>query len=255
MPPPVLFTDADNTLWDTDALFASAQLAVLAAVEAESGRSHRGDDRLAFVRRVDQALAERHHAGLRYPPRLLAQGIALALSDMPPGQAARTAVTGQRQRSALADMGAAAIEEDFLAAVGRLPSLRQGVAEGLEELRAAGWRVFVITEASRMKVARLAERLGISGFLERIIESPKRPELYRRVLKLAASPQRPFMVGDQLTRDIAPAKAAGLETIWFPGGFRPSWEPQAVSVKPDHVVTNFMGAAEIVVESGGSGLH
>lgn len=58
------------------------------------------------------------------------------------------------------------------------------------------------------------------------------------------------MIGDQLARDIAAAKAAGLETIWFPGGFRPGWEPDAETVRPDHVVTSFAAVPAIMAPRG-----
>ena len=74
-----IFIDADNTLWDTDTVFADAQLGLLGQVERASGRKAAVEDRLALIRSVDQALAERHHAGLRYPPHLLARGIELVL--------------------------------------------------------------------------------------------------------------------------------------------------------------------------------
>jgi putative hydrolase of the HAD superfamily len=72
----VLFVDADNTLWDTDGIFATAQLNLLTAVETAIGFPIFVANRLAFVRQIDQALAELHHRGLRYPPRLLAAAVA-----------------------------------------------------------------------------------------------------------------------------------------------------------------------------------
>ncbi|NKC23436.1 hypothetical protein HED50_22875 [Ochrobactrum oryzae] len=37
---------------------------------------------MEYVRGFDQAIAERHHLGLRYPPRLLVNAIALALRGL-----------------------------------------------------------------------------------------------------------------------------------------------------------------------------
>jgi hypothetical protein len=56
-----VFVDADNTLWDTDAVFASAQLELLAGVEELVGIGSVATDPLAFIREIDQQLAERHH--------------------------------------------------------------------------------------------------------------------------------------------------------------------------------------------------
>ena len=57
------------------------------------------------------------------------------------------------------------------------------------------------------------------------------------------------MIGDQLDRDIAPAKAAGLTTIFFPGGFRPKWQPAEGDVRPDYTVQDFNQAAAFVLDT------
>jgi putative hydrolase of the HAD superfamily len=85
---PVFFVDADNTLWGTDAVFAEAQERLLDRVEEACAASANMPNRLHFIREVDQALAERHHLSLKYPPVLLAQALALALAGDPPDRAA-----------------------------------------------------------------------------------------------------------------------------------------------------------------------
>ena len=80
-PVTAIFIDADNTLWDTDGVFADAQLALLNELEDRLGVQFPEPDRLAFVRAIDQGLAERHHEGLRYPPRFLIKALALALTE------------------------------------------------------------------------------------------------------------------------------------------------------------------------------
>jgi putative hydrolase of the HAD superfamily len=54
------------------------------------------------------------------------------------------------------------------------------------------------------------------------------------------------MIGDQLDRDIRPAKEAGLRTIYFPGGFRPGWEVDEQSVRPDFRIDRFDAVPTIV---------
>lgn len=68
---PVVFVDADNTLWDADGVYAHAQLRLLKGVEDACDRVAAGANKLDFVREIDQAIAARHHRGLRYPCRLL----------------------------------------------------------------------------------------------------------------------------------------------------------------------------------------
>src|SRR5215475_8527897 len=80
---PVVFADADNTLWDTDDVYARAQVDLLKTIEFESGIKIENKDRLAFVRSLDQALAEKHRFGLRYPPRCLARALILVMTGVP----------------------------------------------------------------------------------------------------------------------------------------------------------------------------
>jgi putative hydrolase of the HAD superfamily len=49
----VVFVDADNTLWDTNEVFAVAQLGLLSNVEKVVGATASTDDRLGFVRQLD----------------------------------------------------------------------------------------------------------------------------------------------------------------------------------------------------------
>lgn len=247
-PPPraTVFVDADNTLWDTDTVFARAQLALLDAVATALGAFVPSSDTLAFIRMIDQALAERHHAGLRYPPHLLIRATELALNGMQPDAAARTAWKG-RSHYNISDDVAGKIEQDFFAALATPPELRLGVVEGLERLQAADCLLLVISEGAKAKIDRNAERLGVAMFFDRVIEAPKSPEIYQRVLRLTGAPTRAFMVGDQLDRDIAPAKVAGIGTIYFPGGFQPRWSPAVEKIRPDHVVANFAEVPDIIL--------
>jgi putative hydrolase of the HAD superfamily len=80
-----------------------------------------------------------------------------------------------------------------------------------------------------------------------VIEGHKRPELYHRVVRLIGSPNQAYMIGDQLDRDIAPAKQAGLTTIYFPSGFVPRWTPDEAKIGPDFRVTDFAEAAAIIL--------
>src|SRR3546814_4127981 len=91
----------------------------------------------------------------------------------------------------------------------------------------------VITEGERDRVRRTARAHQLEGLFDRIIEAPKIPRIYQRALRLVGDASTAFMVGDQLQRDIRPAKEAGLRTIYFPGGFRPHWELKEQTVRSE----------------------
>lgn len=246
VPPATVFVDADNTLWDTDRVFAEAQLGLLSGVEAATGTPCPVSDRLGYVRAIDQAIAARHHAGLRYPAKLLIKATALALSGKGAVEAARASRLGTAP-SPLPASSEEVIEARYWRALKAVPALRTGVMAGLSALQDAGCAVLIVSEAARGKVETVIAATGLEGHFTRVIEGQKRPELYRRVLRLARLPRRAFMIGDQLDRDIAPAKAAGLATIYFPGGFRPEWTPDAAEVGPEFTITDFSEAARIIL--------
>jgi putative hydrolase of the HAD superfamily len=108
--------------------------------------------------------------------------------------------------------------------------------------------VLIVTESAEAKATATAERLGLRGHFTRIIEGKKRSDLYKRVLRLTGSDGQAFMVGDQLDRDIAPAKEAGLTTIYFPSGFKPKWMPDEAEVQPDFKIASFAEVPAIVAE-------
>lgn len=243
-----VFVDADNTLWDTDGIFAAAQLELLEHVERLVDKRTGEDGRLEFVRRLDQAIAERHHSGLRYPPRLLVQAVALALSGVEIETAARFARIDTRPAGTVSELQAEKIQSAFLRALHRLPELRVGVADGLRRLAATGRTIIVVTEAAPGKSKQIAIEHRIDQYISKVVEAPKHARLYRRVQKLVGSSSMGFMVGDQLERDIRPAKEAGLTTIYFPGGFRPRWEYEANLAFADYVVKSFLEVPGIVVE-------
>jgi putative hydrolase of the HAD superfamily len=242
----IAFVDADNTLWDTDGVFASAQLSLLTAVEGSIGRSTPGD-RLTFVRSIDQALAERHHLGLRYPPRLLAIAVALALRGAQAGVAAKVAWAGGPASGGLEPALAKQFEREFIQCSRQLPDLLPGVRGGLNRLHDGGVLILIVTEGARERVAKTADAHGLTRFFDRIVEGPKSERLFQRVQKLGRVRVPAFMIGDQLRRDIQPAKAAGLVTIYVPSRFRPQWEPDELAVGPDYRVVRFDQAADIIL--------
>lgn len=246
--PPVVFTDADNTLWDTDGLFAAAQLDLLNTVERTIGLSV-DSDRLTFVRQLDQMLAAEHHQGLRYPVRLLAIAVTYALQGETPTKAAQRAWREVTLPSVLGGDFLSKVEAKFIADVRALPAALPGVVDGLKLLERASAHIYVLSEGDRTKVALRLAHIGSPDLVQSVIEAPKSADLFRRVGKLAGgATSHSWMIGDQLTRDIQPARAAGLRTIYIPSRFRPIWELASEDIKPDYTAATFAEAVTIILQ-------
>jgi putative hydrolase of the HAD superfamily len=236
--------DADNTLWDTNAVYADAQLALLSEVEALVGVKAPGD-RLAFLRSFDQDLALRHAQRLRYPVRLLAQTLARALEAPAAKNAAQEIISGKP--GSLDDDTAQALERTFVEALRRPPHLRPGVMEGLQLLKDAQVYLVVFTEGRTERVQRNIDAFGLSIFFANLIEVIKNERTFTALRLEHPDAERFFAIGDQLDSDIRPAKAAGFETIYFSGDFQPKWSPEAAAIGPHHEVSDFADAARIVI--------
>jgi len=241
---PTVFVDADNTLWDTDGVFARAQLGLLEDLEHELQAVAPGE-RLEFIRYIDQTLAENHHLGLRYPARYLVLAAARGLQGSPLDRSLTSVWQVTRQDDDPEDRIVSGVEARYLEKLRQQPPLLDGVEAGLRSLQSQGCRVFVVTEGSRARAMRSAQALGIGHYIQRFIESPKHPRLYQRVLRLAGSPSVAFMIGDQLQRDIKPALEAGLVTIYVPSRFQPRWE-RSETVRPDYRCESFERAVDAV---------
>lgn len=230
-----VITDADNTLWDTDGVYAAAQLWLLTEVESRTRVRFTGSSRLKYVREIDQSIAKRHHAGLRYPSALLVSALRKVLLGAPVNKAAGESLYGLTSEP----------DDDLLAStfdqmLKATPPLRPGVAGGLTAIAALGASIVVATEGSVERCRDRLEHWGLSELPNHILSAPKSRELFVRAIKLLRLPSAQCLViGDQLDRDITYAASAGCTTIYFPGGFSPAWSPAVEDVRPDYVIESF----------------
>ncbi|WP_271554807.1 HAD family hydrolase [Bradyrhizobium sp. CCBAU 45394] len=215
-----LFTDADNTLWDTDAVFAAAQLEMLREMERRTGHNAPDDENrgLAFLRTVDQRIAAVHPDHLRYPPGLLAQGLALVLA----GKDIAEVVEHVTRPGAKIAGEFEQVQAQFLELVKRIPPLREGVRAGLQTISAAHVPITIVTEERPERCRSLLAEHGLDSLITEVISVRKSVEVYLD-LKRKAGCERCFMVGDQLDRDVQAAAAAGFLAFYYPGGFEPYW--------------------------------
>jgi putative hydrolase of the HAD superfamily len=242
----VVFTDADNTLWDTNKVYADAQLTLLENVEQGIKLKGPSEDRLEFVREYDQQIAATHHKGLRYPPHLLCQALALGVQGYSPKEAFNRVWSGGNDNKMPPPVILGEIESQFLKDLSQRPQLCDGVLEGLNWLKKHNFPVIVVTEGVKEKVLNLLAFYNLIELIDRVIENQKNPVLYRRILRLMNDPQIAIMVGDQMDRDIAPAQEVGLIGVFIPGGFSPIWSAQKPSITPDFELKSFSEIPKII---------
>jgi putative hydrolase of the HAD superfamily len=247
MPLPIIFTDADNTLWDTDAVFANAQTGLLALVEEATGRKCPELDRLAFVRRFDQALAERHPAHLRYPPMFLVWALVVGLDGAEDVPAASFVLNAETPTALLAQDVVDAMVKKYFAMLASVPELLPSVKAGLEALREAKVTVLMVTEGKSEKQAKILAHHELGSFFAAVHEVTKDQAQFER-LKSDCDQAPVYVIGDQPDRDIVPAKKAGCLTVLVPGRFQPSWHSAEQGREADHVTSTFAGAVDWILK-------
>ncbi|MDT8915913.1 HAD family hydrolase [Amycolatopsis sp. PS_44_ISF1] len=154
-----------------------------------------------------------------------------------------------RARFSLSESVAELIE-DFRERNSALIPVVPGVRCGLPRLRAAGWRIGVVTNGDADEQLGTLVRTGLAGMVDgwaiSAHEGVGKPD--RRLFEIAAGRcEAPldggWMVGDSAAADITGGRAAGLHTVWVHRGRR--W-PQDDGA-PDHVVGDAAGAIELLL--------
>ncbi len=218
----LLVTDADNTLWDTNKVFADAQLEILEQIEIEIGVPTNPHDRLAFVRQIDQGIAQRHEAGLNYPPELLVKAIVEALGS-----------------AALGDKKIDEIVASYFDVLTKTPRLRHGVRRTLKWLTKADVEIIVASEGDETRLRNNLDMHKLDTIVSDLVIGRKNREFFNGLFQRSGDSYPKVCVGDQLDRDILPANEAGFKTLYFPGGFRPSWEFDMAAQETDRVIKSY----------------
>ena len=243
---PFVVTDADNTLWDTDAVYADAQVRLLREVERAS-RSET-EHSLEFLREIDQNIAVLHPMYLRYPPELLVNAVAAVLTGMATREAVEKALAGWQSEA----VESSRLAMHFLKSITtHIPKLRIGVRAGLEGLSGKGIHPVVLTEGDKDRCVRLLSHHGIDQHIRAVVEHRKTPEAFRWLQEEFGGPSTSFMVGDQSDRDIECAHVAGYITIYFPCRFTPSWT-KFRAVSADYYIADFSECVSVIGKAAGA---
>ncbi|MGR6914357.1 HAD family hydrolase [[Actinomadura] parvosata] len=149
----------------------------------------------------------------------------------------------------------APVEELWAGYRQRMPYLVEcypGVLAELGDLRAAGWRVGIVTngmadnQLGKLRRTGLADIVG--GYAISGADGVRKPDarLFQRAAQRcgASLTEGGWMVGDNLVADIAGAQATGLRGIWVDRGAWPGHEHRA-----DHVVADVAEAIAIICDT------
>lgn len=142
------------------------------------------------------------------------------------------AAAGSGEFAADADVRARRLAWTFRRASTSLLCLYPGAARLLAELRTAGLRVVLVSNAQSCYTRPELDLLGLSDVFDRIVISSEEgvrkpsPEIFRRALEREGlRPERVVMVGNDTVADIAGARAAGIDGVYLRTAVSPQDDP------------------------------
>lgn len=243
----LILTDADNTLWDTNSVYRDAQLAYFDEIARIVGSQAQIPDKLAYLRNIDQGIASKHKDHFRYPPILLAEELYLSLrSD-----------SGGKQPNALAISNDVAIllnraADAFGSRVATtVPALRDGVAGGLNELRKLGARIVVVTEGPAERCDALLRTHGIRDAVADVVHVARKNVVAFKQLSDQSVSGPKLAIGDQVEKDLYPAKEAGFKTAFFPSNLKFKWSGTVNESFVDYRIQSYLDVVNIARELEG----
>lgn len=241
----VIFTDADNTLWDTNNVFRAAQLDLLDQVENVLGGcvSLDEEERLSWVRTIDKRLASSHPDGFKYPVKLLVDHMAFRLVDEDKYMHLDQSLPSIEVASYIVQNESEWIQRRFFQKLSNPTKLLPTVLDGLNRFYNNGIKVIVVSEGREEKIHSELQDHNIKHLVERVIVGKKNVDLYEGLASTYAQ-DRLVMIGDQITRDVIPASNAGFVGILVPSQFDGDITGERTVPKAMLKVANFREAAD-----------
>lgn len=262
----VLIFDADNTLWDTDSVFRSAQLAMLKTL-AKAKLTTKPKLQLGALRTIDQELVRKiGHA--EYDFKLLAAALSNFYYYRSSVTEAVNMVATQGHMTASSEL-AQTIEEAYRIFIEKLkyiPPLYPDTDQVLSSIRASiteeNQLVMIIhSEGDQERLERILEAHSIRSrrLFHDIIIAPKSKETFTQVKNRGLhllegrkdSTEEVFvLVGDSLHRDIKPGNQAGFTTIYKPSAYKGLETPNAKDEWPTYTISSFKELPSILKKLG-----
>ncbi|MFD3542076.1 HAD family hydrolase [Streptomyces sp. NPDC058662] len=209
------------------------------------------DDTLINRRRALEAavarLADRHHLGVDAYEAVLAR-----LTE----RAGVEDFSVVRSRYGLA-VSAEGLWQEYVADMAATSVCPDEVLDGLDELRARGWRVGVVTngaadiQGAKLRATGIAPRVhGVCVSAELGFRKPD-PRIFAAAAgRCGAAPERGgWMVGDDPVKDIVGGRSAGLGTLWISGTF--DWP--TVLPAPDRTAATALAAIRQLLDRSPGG--
>ncbi|HSE15777.1 MAG TPA: hypothetical protein VLB46_01920 [Pyrinomonadaceae bacterium] len=255
--------DADNILWDTDAVFRRAQLGLL-QVFVKEGVIRHAEPELMNLRLMDKMLAKLYG---KFEYDLTSLPIALYRQYHSRESLIEAAQWTIQHNNSTTDLIKRACEV-FTKNLEDTPPLFEDAKELLHSLQAfrlAGYPIITIMfsegEITRLSRTIEAHNLRRLRLFDEIVLRPKSIECFQNVRRLAlrhlpVDTNNPnsllVMIGDSLKRDVMFANLAGFVTVYKPSNFLGQETPCTREEEPNFQINSLLALPQVLDELGAS---
>jgi putative hydrolase of the HAD superfamily len=246
----IILFDGDNTLWDTNAVFLSAQRSMLKELR-KSGYRFDPDRDVPLLRRLDGMIIKRMEKH-EYDFRILALSLILRSTGLSDEESIKESVkfnlseTDPRRTEIENSLGV------FNQSLREVPALFKGVRETLEELhRSNQIALSLVSEGNPERINKIVRFHRLRDFFDDITIGRKNEKLFKETItrcreRLRSQNVSIFVVGDQLDREIEIGKRMGAVTIFKPSGFNGERKPSGPFQEPTFYIENISEVLDIV---------
>lgn len=244
----VLLLDADNTIWDTDSIFTSAQVSMLRCLtQCQFALNPRED--LAALRIIDKMLGQQLGTA-EYDFNLLAHALIAYSRGLQPEQAAYAALSNRVTRSDMENRACRSAVEalygELLRPARLLPNALRvlNFVKRKRDSRTHELAAILVTEGRPERILRIIEYHHLNGggkYFDSIVFGEKGSELFAKARLegsriLNTTHFTTLVVGDSIQSDIKPGNTITATTIYKPSTFLGEEVPSTPEEQPHYKI-------------------
>lgn len=267
----ILIFDADNTIWDTDAVFRGAQLALLKTF-AKAALITQPDLQLETLRTLDRVLVNKLGQA-EYDFKLLSTALAYFYSQkLTISEAVDAAVHANLVLNPILTEASEEAYQAFKRELKRVPPLYPETIPVLSAFRALVSEAnplvtILLSEGNHTRLEHILEAHNIRAqrLFDEIIIAPKSKEVFEQTKEIGlqllshqtiSGKEVVFvLIGDSLHRDIKFGNQTGFVTVYKPSAFKGFELPNTLDEQPCYTIKSLGELPTILRENLGLPIH
>lgn len=250
----IIIFDGDNTLWDTNAIFTDAQLAVLEELR-NSGLDIDPKEEFNNLRLFDDMLIKKYQ---KYEYNFKVLSFALYLyykNKSSKEEAIQIAYDIFKEGKKEDDLDVAEkCYEAFKNKLIQIPSLFPNVKKTLKYLKDIKCFLILLSEGKKERLLKIIDYHDLEQFFDHVSTERKSIEIfnkliskYSEMLKYSRNcPRKVIVVGDMLEREILIGNIIGAITIYKPGGYKPNQKPKNKMETPNYKIIEISEIIDLI---------